>query len=139
MKITGLMDNFINDRTEINYNKLRDQVFDYLISVINSSQFKINSPRILIIDCDFLHILDTDKQTDNTLYNYFQATLYNNIPNHCLIPSGIRTAFYGYDSGIKESIVIPKNIDYFIKAYGSNLSQPTYYIVTSCLHDENII
>lgn len=37
------------------------------------------------------------------------------------------------------TLLLYKDIDYCIKAYGSNLSQPVYYIIICCLHDENII
>ena len=141
IEIEEIITIFINDRTESNYNNLKDRVFDYLDKFIKYSMIKINSPRIIIIDCDFIYIMDTDKQTENTLNNYLEGTLYDNIPNHYLTPSSIKVAFYGYDSGTIYSLVLQKNVNYYVKAYDPifNLSQASYYIVVTCLHDENII
>lgn len=146
-EINNLIDNFIDNMTDQNYDSLKKSIFEYLINIINCSTSitkslktegkQINSPRIVITDCDYATIIDTYEQCNNTMINYLNYTMYNDTPIHMLPPIILRTAFYGYNGGIRFSQIIQKDIYFYIKSYSSIQSQAKYYIDISCLKEEN--
>lgn len=146
-EISVLIDNFIDNKTDLDYNLLKKSVFEYLIKIINCSTpvtkilkndgKQINSPRIVIADCDYATIIDTYEQCNNTVSNYLNFTMYNDNPIHMLPPTILRTAFYGYNGGTRFSQIIQKDINFYIKSYGTTILQGKYYIDISCLKDEN--
>jgi hypothetical protein len=149
LQINYLLDSFINDKTDLNYNNLKMKVFDYLekikncstpiTSILQRSNKQINSPRIIISDCYYVIILDTYENCNNTFYNYLNNMIYNTNSEHVLLPEYIRCTFYGSHSGTKTSYFIHKNINFYNQSYGPNLLEPLCYIDISCLADENVI
>lgn len=147
--VSVLIDKFIDNKTDDNYNILKDSVFEYLKKIINcetpiTKQLKlngkqVNSPRILIADCDLVYVLDTFDNCNNTLSNYLNVTVHFDNPTAILHPDHLMTAFYGYTGGTKFSLLTQKNWIFYIKSYGPVLSQAKYYIAIAGILEENII
>ena len=91
LTIDNYVVSFINDRTKINYDILKDKLFDYLektkkyqtpvTNQLKTEEKQINSLGITILDCNQTRILDTYDTTSNTYDNFINYTLFSMIYN----------------------------------------------------------
>jgi hypothetical protein len=146
-ELSDLINILTEDRTEDNYNNLKNAVFDYLDRIkkcntpitneLQSLKKQINSPRIVIFDCNCSFIIDTYETSSNSLDNYLTNTIHKSTITHRSFLEINYALLYGHYGGTKHSYIIQQDINYYVQSHGLNLSQPIYYIYISCLSDEN--
>jgi hypothetical protein len=144
LQINYLLDTFVNDKTEQNYNNLKNMVFNHLINLINcttpvtlqlkNNNKQINSLRIAIYDNYYYFVLDTYETAYNTFNNYLNNQIHTD-SSHFILPNDMRCVFYGSHSGIKPAYIVQQNVNFHFQSYGINLSEPTYYIGIFCSTD----
>ena len=149
-EVSNIIMQFINNKTETNYNILKNFIIQYLDKIIKcetdvTKQLKltgnqINTPRIVISDCNGTFIVDTYHTSDNRLDSYF--TYFTNIEESSNIVrrffiEDVYALLYGEYGGIKFSYITKENIAFYHKSHGTNLSEPSYFMFISCPTSEN--